>query len=742
MDVLPYLQGTRPANPGLLTRFLPALEEGTVSAWLSPRLPAGSWLLDPFGFSPRLVLEAARAGYRVLVTANNPITRFLVEMTACAPSEPDLKAALSDLAAARKADERLETHLQALYLTACEKCGKEIQAQAFLWRKGEDAPYARVYECPHCEDKGERFATPADAERARNIAKTAGLHRSRVLERVAPVGDPDREYAEEALQVYLPRAIYALATLMNRLDGLAVPPERRRLITALVLAACDAGNSLWDERIRPKQLTVSSQFREHNLWMALEAAVGQWSETSSQVPCEAWHARDRRKIPESGGICLFEGRLKDLAQEVRKEIPIAAVLAAIPRPNQAFWTLSALWAGWLWGAAAAEPFKIGLRRRRYDWFWNATALSSAFRHLADLLPAGRPMLGLLAEPEPSFATSVFTAADSSGFDLTGLALRTEHDPMQMTWTHSDSPRLPFTRDLEPARRAMSHFLGERGEPAPYLHVHAAALTELAAAHALKAADEELDDSLRKTNALIESALTGDADFVHHSTGEGVETGMWGLRSNDLSRRYEESLADRVEMATVTFLQKNPDSLYLEIEANLYARFPGLLTPSKAMIYNVLHSYAQRERGVWRLRDEDAPSRRREELKQMAGLIETIGTRLGYVTRKDGPALIWEENGRTEHVFHLIASALVGRAVSGNTHPPEKCLLVLPGGRAALAAYKQLRDPSLADAMRGWRMLKFRLLRSLAEIPVLTRQTFEEQIVSDPVEQAEGQLMMF
>jgi len=161
-----------------------------------------------------------------------------------------------------------------------------------------------------------------------------------------------------------------------------------------------------------------------------------------------------------------------------------------------------------------------------------------------------------------------------------------------------------------------------------------------------------------------------------------------------------------------------------------------------MIYNVLHSYAQRERGVWRLRDEDASSRRREELKQMAGLIESIGARLGYVTRRDGAALIWEENGRTEHVFYLIASALVGRAVAGDTHPPEKCLLVLPGGRAALAAYKQQRDPSLAEAMRGWRMLKFRLLRSLAEIPVLTRQTFEEQIISDPVEQAEGQLMMF
>ena len=45
----------------------------------------GSWVLDPFGFSPRLALEAARAGYRVLVTVNNPITRFLLEMSARPP---------------------------------------------------------------------------------------------------------------------------------------------------------------------------------------------------------------------------------------------------------------------------------------------------------------------------------------------------------------------------------------------------------------------------------------------------------------------------------------------------------------------------------------------------------------------------------------------------------------------------------------------------------------------------------
>ena len=45
----------------------------------------GSWLLDPFGFSPRLVLEAARAGYRVLVTVNHPTTRFLLERASVKP---------------------------------------------------------------------------------------------------------------------------------------------------------------------------------------------------------------------------------------------------------------------------------------------------------------------------------------------------------------------------------------------------------------------------------------------------------------------------------------------------------------------------------------------------------------------------------------------------------------------------------------------------------------------------------
>lgn len=750
MDHQPYIPGLSSAEAGPLSRFIPPLEEGVVSAWLPLHAPASTWLLDPFGFSPRLVLEAARAGYRVLVTVNNPITRFLLEMFANPPSESDFKAALAELETAKKGNERLGAHLQSLYLTTCEKCGREIQVESFLWRKGEDAPYARVYTCPHCEDSGERIATQLDIDRAKKIAATDGLHRSRAFERVVKLDDEDRVYAEEAIEHYLPRPLYVLTTILNRLEGLNLTPERRRALSAMILVACDAGNTLWghpSERPRPKQLNIPSQFREHNLWMMLERGLSLWTETASGVVCEAWHARDRRKIPESGGICIYEGRLKDLAREVKKEIPIAAVVGSLPRPNQAFWTLSALWAGWLWGRESVEPYKAALRRRRYDWAWNATALNAAFAHLFELLPLGTPFFGLLSEPEPSFLTSALTAASAAGFDLQSLALRTEHDPIQLVWTRGEHlKRAAKEASIDDVREAIHSHLIERGEPASYLHVHAAGLIVLAESHALKQKDQEFDEAMRSAQSLIQNALSEDARFVHYSSGESVDTGLWS--SNDLSRYYD-SLSDRVEVAIVTFLQKNPNSIYLEIEDDLYPRFPGLLTPPKAMIYSVLNSYADKDGAAWGLRAEDVASARRNELNTITAMIEIVGRRLNYSTRKQDKNYLWEENNSKggvtpplHYAFYILASALVGRAITETPHPPEQTLIVIPGGRAALAAYKAQRDPALAARLKNYRVVKYRLLRALVEVPVLTRETFEEQIASDPLEKSKSQMMMF
>jgi hypothetical protein len=754
MDHQPYIPGMSPAEPGPLGRFTPPLEEGVISRWLPLHAPPGSWLLDPFGFSPRLVLEAARAGYRVLVAANNPITRFLLETTAKPPSKLDFKAALADLAAAKKGDERLAAQLQSLYFTACGKCGQQIQAESFLWRKGEIAPYARIYTCPHCADSGERPVQHDDIERAKRIASTDSLHRSRAFERVVTIHDKDRSYAEEAIQFYLPRPLYFLTTVVNRVDSLNLTPDRQRALYALILNACDAGNTLWgypSERPRPKQLIIPNQFREFNLWTELERGLDLWAQTASPVACEAWPQR----IPESGGICIYEGRPRDLAHEVKKEIPITAVIGSVPRPNQAFWTLSALWAGWLWAAEAVEPFKVALRRRRYDWAWNATALNAAFAHLFDLLPLGTPFFGFLPEAEPSFLSAALTSASAAGFDLQSLAMRTEHDPIQLVWRRGEHlKRESIQADVEEVRDAIAAHLTERQEPASYLHVHAAGLLSLVESHSLKQKGQEFDEVLRSTQSLIQGALEQDSRFVHYSSGESVDTGFWGLNSNlpnhapdSLSSpvppsAMQDSLADRVEIAIVTFLQKNPRSIFLEVEDDIYPRLPGLLTPSQGMIYSVLTSYAERTAGAWELRPEDVSSARRNELNTMAATIETIGTRLGYTVRRQDKILLWLENDRTHYAFHILASGLIGRARAQTSYSAKQTIFVIPGGRAGLITYKTQRDPALAARLKEYRLVKYRHLRTLAERPTLTRETFEQQLASDPLEKSKGQIIMF
>jgi len=197
----------------------------------------------------------------------------------------------------------------------------------------------------------------------------------------------------------------------------------------------------------------------------------------------------------------------------------------------------------------------------------------------------------------------------------------------------------------------------------------------------------------------------------------------------------------VEVAIVTYLQKNQKAIYLEIEDDLYPRFTGLFTPSKGLIYAILNSYAERESGYWKLRAEDVASARREELNNIQVLIEKIGKRLGYKTRKQDKLLFWEDaqRGETVRTFNVLASALLGRALQ-NVAP--NTIIVIPGGRAALAAYKQERDPSLAAQLKKHTLVKYRLLRTLLEVPILTRETFEEQIASDPVEKSTGQMMMF
>ena len=310
MDI-PFLPGYPPIQPGPLARFLPPLEEGSSSRALEAYGEAGELILDPFGASPRLVVEAAQAGRAALVAVNNPITRFVLQHTIQPFTLTELQTALARLAAAPKDDSRLEPFILDLYRTECARCGASVVAESFIWERDTERPTHKIYVCDRCNHAGEGVTTEADWERA-SVHSRRGLQHALALEQVAPTGDPDRRHAETALSVYPGRTLYALITLMNKLEQLTLPVRLKAAGQALLLSASDAVNALWgypEGRIRPRQLSASPRYREDNVWWALERAVGTWAMEDPSVELIEWRENEP---PRPGTVSVFPGPMRDL----------------------------------------------------------------------------------------------------------------------------------------------------------------------------------------------------------------------------------------------------------------------------------------------------------------------------------------------------------------------------------------------------------------------------------------------
>jgi len=148
-------------------------------------------------------------------------------------------------------------------------------------------------------------------------------------------------------------------------------------------------------------------------------------------------------------------------------------------------------------------------------------------------------------------------------------------------------------------------------------------------------------------------------------------------------------------------------------------------------------------GGWTLREQDDPSIRRSDMKEAQELLEKLGQRMDYtVSRADPNLVLWSEEEAPTWTFYVIVSAVAGKTLSGNRQRPERTVVVLPGGRAGLLAYKLRRDPNLRQKAEGCYFLKFRNLRQIAEIQLLTRETWAEAVRSDPIEGTSAQMMMF
>ena len=757
-----FIPGISPPPVGLLSRFLPPIPVGVASQWLKENIQTGSWILDPFGSNPWMIAEIARAGFNILVAANNPINRFLVELTANSLTRNDIRLALAELAAARSGEERLESYLNNLYLTICPGCGRPLPARAFLWEKDSRQPYARVVQCEVCGESGEYDLTEEDIHLLSRFQQP-GLHRARTLERIAPFGDPDRIHAEEALNAYLPRTIYALALVINRLEGLTSLSSPRhnnslRLMSlwAIALNAFDQGNVLWSHlssRPRPRLLSASPKFIEYNIWHALES-------TATQFPVEVFPLQVFRwpEIPDhEGGIVLFEGPLRELYSFYQQlpggKIRIAAVIAAIPRPNQAFWTLSALWAGWLWGREAVGPFRTVLRRRRYDWNWHCTALTAGFSVLSQMVDRDTPILGMVAEAEPNFITATLVASYLANLSLEGVALRSDKMFAQVHWRAGAPPSilsLPVDEKFGQSKAENSiiawakNHLRERGEPADYHVIHTGGLTCLVSSDQRSLnLQRDAGNAYSRIDQLIKDCFTYKKGFLRYGGGEkSPETGLFW--HNEISNPAV-SLMDRIETDFLNIMITEKEASRSYLDNSLCEKFPGFFTPPSDLIEALIRSYCDESsinEDILKLRSEDLPDARRADLVEIQEILILLSQRLGFQVTGKQPTKWQDLNENIIRAFYLVPDAKISQIIQKSTFPPQVTVIVLPGARANLVLYKLQHDPLLRmKVAAGWRFIKFRHLRSLVLSPLISPENIQELLDSDPITEAPAQLRL-
>lgn len=741
----PYLPGSENGAPQAvpLGRFLPPYNPGMLSRWLDENLSPGQWLLDPFGAHPGPALEAARAGYRVIVACNNPILAFMLEVLASAPESSAFQSALAELGAARRGEERLETHIQALYATECPNCGAAIQPQAFLWRRGETQPFARLIQCPRCSADGEFPVTPDDLTALTQLGSDH-LHRSRAMERVLPADDPYRPAVDEALKSYLPRPLYVLFTLLNKSEGLAIGTDRRKLLTALILTLCDEASSLWpwpSARLRPRQLTIPPTFRENNLWLALDTAAQLWTRPGVPVPLTHWPDLP----PESGGICLYPGRLRSLMPLPETTRPVAA-FGLLPRPNQAFWTLSPLWTGWLWGREAVQPMKRGFERQRYDWHWHGAALHSAFSVLNSTTPAGFPFFAILTEAAPGFLAAAVVAAQAAGLTLDGLALRSDEQTAQLYWRAARGKPLRPSASLDAlARQGIHDYLTQRGQPAGYLELAAAAILTSARKNGLPAQQQQMED--RALDALLSavSSAAQDVSFLTRYQGApgSAESGQWWLESPTSPSR---PLLERVEIEVLRRLE-TADTTLVELDAAICSAFPGMLTPPLDWLRACLESYAVPDParpGNWVLRPDASARLKSAMLDGARKNLLTLATAMQLESSGTQPVLWKSPIAEAQFAFYLIDAAAASTLLVNSGLPAAHCVLVYPDNCAALLSEAVQRDPRITeDILNTWRFLKFGALRQFSEGDTPTLDALEKLLASETAHRREAnQLQMF
>jgi hypothetical protein len=246
---------------------------------------------------------------------------------------------------------------------------------------------------------------------------------------------------------------------------------------------------------------------------------------------------------------------------------------------------------------------------------------------------------------------------------------------------------------------------------------------------------DLDENLLDIQLIQIKNMLQDTNFLINYTNQHVPQGnqWWPVKRLSLSI----PLSDRVENSLLELLQNRKTNSLTQLDQEICAKYRGICIPSLELIEVCLESYSEptsEQNEFLNLRSQDETTNRAEEISKTINTLKFLAVKFGYRTEGENPLTWQDKEGRIVQTFFIIGNGIFSPLldqVEKNSIP--KSIIIFPASRSRLILYK-LRHNAFWQSQidLGWRFLKMRHLRKIAQQEGISPSLWEDLIGADPL----------
>lgn len=513
----------------VLANDIAPLPANVCEAFIRAYAPAGGLVWDPFCRSDSVARVAARLGKRALLSDFNPLIAFIAGASLHPVTPRQLDRAVTLVGVAPVLQTTLAEHINALYATTCPMCGRAAVARSFTW--SGDPPRLAAKEL-HCQTCSDMRRVPAGEEDAQALSRVEERGRAywTLLERMGATEGALRPLGERLLQMYTPRALYALSTIHSKIEVLGIESTVRDVLMLALLDAMErCAKCTVDDNGRRQRLTLdraagargggrAEQFVELNCWQVFAESCAEQRARLERNERELLHisaslpsSRSRagvtvHDVSDTATVLVRQASPRRVAVDL-SERPVSLVLTAPPTLDWGeMLLLTYMWTGWLLGKDEARRFSPDylLRpRRSNDWAFIYEALTHSMLAIAGTMATDARAVFCCSLTTLTYLNVLALAAAAAGLVIENIAYQPagaeslKRPPALgglagVCYLRFARGRVPAADDAGDAQQsagrvalgAAVRLLRERGEPAAYIWLYLAMLKRLSQTGAL------------------------------------------------------------------------------------------------------------------------------------------------------------------------------------------------------------------------------------------------------------------